>query len=186
MIVDNNLLIKRFFRGGVKVKASEFIGKTALDNQGFEVGRISDLIIKAKKCLIDKIVLSAGSTLDKKYFGIEEKDIADIGDYVILNLDKKDIDLRIGKEKPEDIGSGISFKEFVGKTVIAQKGMEAGKISDMVIEPKGCLIHNVIISTGSAMRKKHYMVGEGEIRDIGDYVILNLYMPEIQKRTEED
>jgi sporulation protein YlmC with PRC-barrel domain len=169
------------------MKASEFIGKIVIDKKALEVGRIADMIIKAKKCLIDKIIISKGPAINRKYFSINENEIAEIGDFILLNLDKEETDERVGTVKLDDIEkTEITFGKFTGKTVIAQKGLEVGKVVDMVIEPKGCLINNVIISTGPAIRKKYFMVGEGEISEIGDYVLLNLDKETINKRIENE
>ena len=78
--------------------------------------------------------------------------------------------------------TGSLFKDIVGKTVLTYDAMEVGKISDMIINPQGCLIHNVLISTGPAFRKKHLQISDEDIHSFGDYVILNLRKEDVNKR----
>jgi sporulation protein YlmC with PRC-barrel domain len=168
------------------MKASEFIGMKVLDKEAREVGRVAEMGLTLKKCLVDKIFISTGGTLNRKYFAIVEEDIAEIGDYVQLNLDQASIEKRVQGDKVEDLISKDSlFKEMVGKVVLAQQGMEVGKIADMYIDPKGCLIHNVVISTGGTFSKKYLMISDEDISVIGDYVILKLEKDEVEERIQD-
>ena len=167
----------------VKMKASKFIGMTVLDNDAKEAGKIAELEIKLKNCLVDKIWVATGSALNKKYFSVKEEDLDKIGDYVQLKLNGEAIDLKTKVNKlGEQAESGSLFKDIVGKTVITDDAMEVGKVSDMLIDPKGCLIHNVLISTGPAFRKKHLTVSDEDIHSFGDYAILNFDKEEVNKR----
>jgi sporulation protein YlmC with PRC-barrel domain len=49
----------------------------------------------------------------------------------------------------DNLGNGTKFNDFTGKTVLTIKGMEVGKVTDMAIDPKGCLIHNIIVTSGN-------------------------------------
>lgn len=168
------------------MKASEFIGMKVLDKETNEVGKVAEISLKLKKCLVDNILISTGGTLNKKYFRILNEDIAEIGDYVLLNLSKTGVDGKEHFDKIEDAEPhGSLFKDIVGKVVLAQKGMEVGKISDMYIDPKGCLINNVIISTGGTFNKKYLMIADEDIEDIGDYVILKLTKDQVEERIED-
>lgn len=163
------------------MKASEFIGMKVLDKQVNEVGKVSELSLKLKHCLVEKIYISTGGTLNKKYFAIVENDIAEIGDYVQLNLDQDAIEELVMVDKLEDImQEGFHFKDVVGKGVISHDAMEIGKISDMLIDPKGCLINKVIITTGSAFNKKTLMISDEDIEAMGDYIILRFKKSEIE------
>jgi sporulation protein YlmC with PRC-barrel domain len=170
----------------LKMKASEFIGMKVLDKETNEVGKVAEMALKLKKCLVDSIFVSTGGTLNKKYFVIVEEDIAEIGDYVQLHLSKAGVDGKVHLDKVEDWApQGSLFKDIVGKVVLAQKGMEVGKIADMYIDPKGCLIHNVVISTGGTFNKKYLMISDEDINDIGDYVILKLEKDEVEERIQD-
>jgi PRC-barrel domain. len=168
------------------MKATEFIGTTVLDKDAKNVGKISELAIKLKKCMVDKIFVSTGSALSKKYFIVVGKDIQKVGDYVQLNLDKAGITEKVHVDKVEDfVEKSSRFKEIVGKVVVTQEGLEAGKISDMIIEPKGCLIHNIVITTGGTFRKKDLIISDEDIDTIGDYVILKLEKDDLEKKAAD-
>jgi sporulation protein YlmC with PRC-barrel domain len=155
------------------MKAKEFIGMKVLNKEANEVGKIADLAVNLRKCLVDKIIIVEGSALNKKYFSVTEKDIAEIGDYVQLELSEEDIFNLTKVEKIDDIiRDEFNYKEFTQKTVISVDAMKIGKIENMVIDPKECLIHNIIIKTGGAFNKKHLMISDTDIKYIGDYIIL--------------
>ncbi len=52
------------------MKASEFIGMKVLDKEANEVGKVDEIAVVFKKCLVDKIFISIGSALNKKYLVI--------------------------------------------------------------------------------------------------------------------
>jgi sporulation protein YlmC with PRC-barrel domain len=164
------------------MKASEFIGMNVIDKEANEVGKIAELAVTLKKCMVDKIFITTGSALSRRFFAIVEEDIAAVGDYVQLKLDKEALEEKVKVDKLEDlVAEDLRFKNMVGKVVLAQKGMEVGKIEDMVIDPKGCLIHNIIISTGGAFSKKHFMISDTDIAEIGDYMILKLDKNQVEE-----
>lgn len=165
------------------MKASEFIGKTVIDRDGVEIGKIEDLVIKPQKCLIDRVIIATGGSLRKNYFSIDESDIANIGDYILLKIDKESAEAKFGTEDLAKIKKlEVNYNKFIGKTVIAKKGVDAGRVEDLVIEPKECLINNVIVKGSSKFKKKEFTIGEGEITDIGDYVLINIEPADILKR----
>ncbi len=166
------------------MKASEFIGMKVLDKGAHEVGKVAELAIALKKCMVDKVFISVGGALNKKYFAITEDNIYGVGDYVQLNLDKDGIEQKIHLDKLKDFASkGNHFKDIVGRVVLGQEGLEIGNISDMIIDPKGCLIHEVIITTGTTFSKKHLMISDKDIVSIGDYVILKLTKEDVEAKT---
>lgn len=167
----------------LNMKASKFIGMTVLDSDAKEAGKIAEIEIKLKHCLVDKIWVTTGSTLSKKYFSIKEEDLNKIGDYVQLKLNGEEIDLKPKVNKLGELAeTGLLFKDVVGKTVLTDDAMEVGKVSDMLIDPAGCMIHNVLISTGPAFRKKQLKVSDEDIHSFGDYVILKLDKEAVNKR----
>ncbi|OPY27519.1 MAG: PRC-barrel domain protein [Methanobacterium sp. PtaU1.Bin242] len=163
------------------MKASEFIGMSVLDKGAHEVGKVAEISLKLKTCMVDKIFISTGGALNKKYFAISGDELSGIGDFVQLKLDKEGVTQKVHLDKLKDfMPQGFHFKDFVGKTVLTQNGLEIGKISDMLIDPKGCLIHNVIINTGNTFNKKNLVISDENINAIGDYVILNLTKEEVE------
>ena len=165
------------------MKASEFIGMKVLDKEANEVGKVAEIAVVFKKCLVDKIFISVGSALSKKYLVIVDEDIGEVGDYLQLKLGKTGINDQVKVDKIEDfIGKGTRFKDFIGKTVLTKTGMDVGKITDMVIDPKGCLIHNIIVTTGGTLNKKHLMISDDDIISIGDYMILKLTKEDVEAK----
>jgi sporulation protein YlmC with PRC-barrel domain len=168
------------------MKASEFIGMKVLDKEANEVGKVAEIAVVFKKCLVDKIFISVGSALSKKYLVIVDEDIGEVGDYLQLKLGKTGINDQVKVDKIEDfIGKGTRFKDFIGKTVLTKTGMDVGKITDMVIDPKGCLIHNIIVTTGGTLNKKHLMISDEDIEAMGDYLIIKLDQEQVENRIIE-
>lgn len=168
------------------MKASEFIGMKVLDKEANEVGKVAEIAIVFKKCLVDKIFISTGSTLNKKYLVVVDTDIAEVGDYLQLKLSKSGIEEQVKVDKIDDfLGKGSKYKDFIGKSVVTKTGMDVGKISDMMIDPKGCLIHNIVVSTGGALNKKHLMISDDDIDALGDYLILKLDQQQVEERIEK-
>ncbi len=157
------------------MKATEFIGTVVIDKQAREVGKVVDISVTIKECLVDKVIVGTGSALKKNYFAVVSDEIAEIGDYMQLTLDEVGIEGKGKVDKIEQLPlEGDLLKKFIGKEVLSEDAMVIGKVEDMLIDPKGCLIHNVVISTGSAFRKKNLMVSDDDIKYIGDYVILEM------------
>lgn len=166
------------------MKVSDFIGMQVIDMEAKEVGKVEDLAVILKKCMVEQIFISTGSTLNKKYYSVKEEDLAAIGDYVQLKLDGNDVENKIKVDKIDDLGAKEKrYKEIAGKIVLAQGGMEIGKIEDMVIDPGRCLIQNVMISMGGTFSKKHILISNEDIAEIGEYMILNLSKEQVEQMT---
>ncbi|MGZ7135866.1 MAG: PRC-barrel domain-containing protein [Methanobacterium sp.] len=168
------------------MKASEFIEMKVLNKEANEVGKIADLAMNLKKCLVDKIIIVEGGTLSKKYFAVTENDLAEIGDYVQLKLDKDAMNDVSKVEKIEDLMENeFHFKDYVGKSVISSDAMNVGKIDDMIIDPKQCLIHQVQVSTGGTFSKKHLIISDVDIEHTGDYVLLKISKKDLEEKTAD-
>ncbi|MGB9201821.1 PRC-barrel domain-containing protein, partial [Methanobacterium sp.] len=164
------------------MKANEFIGMKVLDKEANEVGKVEDIAIVFGKCLVNKIFIATGSALNKKYMVIVNDDIAEVGDYLQIKLNKAEIEDHKIDKIDDNLGNGIRFNNFTGKTVISINGMEIGKVTDMAIDPKGCIIHNIIVTSGNALNKKNLMVSNEYISAIGDYLILKLDQEQVKER----
>ncbi|MGZ7209916.1 MAG: PRC-barrel domain-containing protein [Methanobacterium sp.] len=165
------------------MKASEFIGMKVLNKEANEVGKIADLAMNLKKCLVDKIIIVEGGTLSKKYFAVTQDDLAEIGDYVQLKLEKEAMNDVSKVDKIEDLmEDDFHFKDYVGKSVISSDAMNVGKIDDMIIDPKQCLIHQVLVSTGGTFSKKHLIISDADIEHIGDYVLLKINKKDLEEK----
>ena len=167
------------------MKASEFIGMKVLDKGAHEVGNVAEIALKLKTCIVDKIFISTGGALNKKYFSVAGEDISGIGDYVQLKLEREGIEQKVHLEKLKDfLPKDFHFKDLVDKPVLTRDGLEIGKINDLLIDPQGCLIHNLIISAGNTFNKKNLVISDENIDAIGDYVILNLSKEEVEDMLE--
>ncbi|MGZ7160121.1 MAG: PRC-barrel domain-containing protein [Methanobacterium sp.] len=168
------------------MKASEFIGMKVLNKEANEVGKIADLAMNLKKCLVDKIIIVEGGTLSKKYFAVTQDDLAEIGDYVQLKLEKEAMNDVSKVDKIEDLmEDDFHFKDYVGKSVISSDAMNVGKIDDMIIDPKQCLIHQVQVSTGGTFSKKHLIISDVDIEHTGDYVLLKISKKDLEEKTAD-
>ncbi len=165
------------------MKASEFIGMKVLNKEANEVGKIADLALDLKECLVDKIIIVEGGTLSKKYFAVTQEDLAEIGDYVQLKFDKEAMSQISKVDKIEDLmENDLHFRDYVGKPVISEDAMDIGKIGDMIIEPKECLINQVVVSTGGTFSKKNLLISDKDIKHIGDYVLLKISKENLEKK----
>jgi sporulation protein YlmC with PRC-barrel domain len=169
------------------MKASEFIGTMVINKQVKEVGKVAELSITLKKCLVDQVIIRSGSALKKTFFSVSSKEIAEIGDFMQLNLDDEDIKGKESSDKIEKlVKEGSLLKDFLGIKVLSADAMDVGTVADMIIDPKGCLIHNVLISTGSTFQKKELMISDENIEHIGDYVVLNINKDRINYLLNEE
>ena len=164
------------------MKASEFVGMKVLDKEANEVGKVDEIAVVFGRCLVNKIFISVGSALNKKYLVIVNDDIAEVGDYLQLKLNKNEIEEHKIDKIDDNLGNGTRFNNFTGKTVLTINGMEVGKVTDMVIDPKGCLIHNIIVTSGNALNKKNLMISNEDISAMGDYLILKLDQEQVKER----
>lgn len=164
------------------MKASEFVGMKVLDKEANEVGKVEEIGVVFGKCLVNKIFISMGSALNKKYFEIVNDDIAQVGDYLQINLSKQEIEENKVGKIDDNLGNGTKLKDFVGKTVLTINGMEVGKVTDLARDPKGCIVHNIIVTSGNALNKKNLMISNEDINAMGDYLILKLDQEQVKER----
>ncbi|MBZ2165837.1 PRC-barrel domain-containing protein [Methanobacterium spitsbergense] len=76
------------------MKVSEFLGTKVLDKNAVEIGKVSDMIVDPLAGQINIITISAGEFgIRKKDIEIKPNEIAVLGDYLLLNIEKSDIDV---------------------------------------------------------------------------------------------
>jgi sporulation protein YlmC with PRC-barrel domain len=76
------------------MNVSEFLGTRVLDKNGFEIGKVSDMLINPKEGIINYISISTGEFgIRRKDLQIEPNDVNVMGDYLLLKLSKEDIDI---------------------------------------------------------------------------------------------
>ncbi len=69
------------------MKSSEFIGKKVIDKDGFEVGKVNDIDLDMEKWHVNGVYISSG--ILGSDFSVSIEEIAKVGDFVILNIEKK-------------------------------------------------------------------------------------------------
>lgn len=75
----------------------------------------------------------------------------------------------------------MKVTDFLGTRVVDNKANEIGKVSDVIIEPLEATIKGIQISTGEfGLRRTDLMVTPSEIKEVGDYVLLNVDKSEIK------
>ena len=83
------------------MKCTKIIGKKVLDVNACEIGKISDIELDIEDSKITKVNLSTGElSLRKHSYDICPENIKTIGDYVLLNISKKEI-ISFAEENPE-------------------------------------------------------------------------------------
>ena len=74
------------------MKVTEFLGTRVVDKKAMEIGKVSDVIIEPTKAQIQGIQISTGEFgLRKTDLYVTPAEIEDVGDYVLLNIEKSQI-----------------------------------------------------------------------------------------------
>ena len=77
------------------MKVSDFFGRRVLDKKANEIGKVVDMVIKPKEGLITTMIISTSDFgLTRKDLEIETSDIDEVGDYILLNVEKEDLEAR--------------------------------------------------------------------------------------------
>lgn len=76
------------------MRASELLGKKVIDKDANEVGKIADIEIDTSTGTIDYLIVSkAGLSFKPKTFPVKIEDVNTIGDYVILGVKPKELEV---------------------------------------------------------------------------------------------
>jgi len=77
------------------MKVSDFFGRRVLDKKANEIGKIADMVIKPKEGIITSMIISTSDFgLTRKDLEIVTADIEEVGDYVLLNVEKEELKAR--------------------------------------------------------------------------------------------
>lgn len=78
------------------MKVSDFFGRRVLDKKAKEIGKVVDMVIKPKEGIITSMIISTSDFgLTRKDLEIETADIEEVGDYLLLNVEKADLESRV-------------------------------------------------------------------------------------------
>lgn len=76
------------------MKVSEILGTRVLDKNAVEIGKVSDMIVDPLVGEINIITISTGEFgIRKKDVEIKPSEIAVLGDYLLLNIGKSDMNM---------------------------------------------------------------------------------------------
>jgi sporulation protein YlmC with PRC-barrel domain len=82
------------------MKVSEFLGRKVLDKKAIEIGKVYDLDIQPKEGLITSITISTSEFgLNRKVVEVKTMDIDQVGDYVLLKVEKAELELQPESDK---------------------------------------------------------------------------------------
>ena len=77
------------------MKVSDFFGRRVLDKKANEIGKVADMVIKPKEGIITSIIISTSDFgLTRKDIVIETADIEEVGDYLLLNVEKAELEVK--------------------------------------------------------------------------------------------
>lgn len=77
------------------MKVTELLGKKVLDKNAMGVGKVSDMDIDAVEGVVATITISSSDfSIGRDDFEITNQDIDQVGDYVLLKIEKAELDLR--------------------------------------------------------------------------------------------
>jgi sporulation protein YlmC with PRC-barrel domain len=85
------------------MKVSDFFGRRVLDKKANEIGKVVDMVIKPKEGVILTMIISTSDFgLTRKDLEIGTSDIDEVGDYILLNVKKEELEFRAeSNEKKE-------------------------------------------------------------------------------------
>lgn len=106
----------------MEVKAKKFLGKKVLDSDLFVVGEISNFDLDAETWSIKSLTVSTGILGIEGSFNVDCDEVAKVGDQVLLNLNKDDIDERADRPIHKSAESARKTLENVGKSVTKTGG----------------------------------------------------------------
>ena len=93
-------IIKRY--KVILMKTSKIIGKKVLDCNANDVGKVQDVDIDIKSNNINEIIINSGElSLRKVNIEVTPDMIAQVGDYLLLNVSKSEITAEQSKENPD-------------------------------------------------------------------------------------
>ncbi len=74
------------------MKVTDFLGRRVVDKRAMEIGKVTDVIIEAEEAIITGIIISTGEFgLRKTELFVTPSEIEEVGDYVLLKVEKSEI-----------------------------------------------------------------------------------------------
>lgn len=75
-----------------------------MDKKANEIGKVVDMVIKPKEGIITSMIISTSDFgLTRKDLEIETADIEEVGDYLLLNVEKAELEARVKSVQKKEI-----------------------------------------------------------------------------------
>lgn len=169
------------------MRANDLKGKSVLDVQGVEIGKLSDLGINCEKFTIENFLVSTGGFFGKKYFTVGIEDLGEINDGILLKCSGENIvDQNVDLKWKNSVYEYYFFKDFQDIYVASSDAIPVGPIKDLCISQGTGLTFEVIIEAtrGKFSKNDYFRVSPEDISDI-QKLILTLTKDEIKQRIKE-
>ncbi len=86
------------------MKVSDFFGRRVLDKKANEIGKVVDMVIKPKEGIITSMIISTSDFgLTRKDLEMVTADIEEVGDYLLLNVEKEELEARVEAVQKKEI-----------------------------------------------------------------------------------
>lgn len=168
------------------MRATELNGMKVQDKNSVEIGKLSDLRINLDEFKIENILVSTGGLFSKKYFTVTLEDLGEIDNYIHLKCSKEDIDQDADLESRNHEYERYFFKDFQNIYVASADARSVGPVKDLCTDLQGSSFKIVIESTsGKFTKNDHFIINHEDIKDIKEFIILNLKKDEIKQRIKE-
>jgi len=94
------------------MKVSDFLGRRVLDKKANEIGKVSDLDIDPKKGVVNGLTISTSDFgLTRKDLEIKTADIDEVGDYLLLKIEKSEAEVKTESEQNNDKRRRLEIKK---------------------------------------------------------------------------
>ncbi len=128
------------------MRAKRIKGMKILDNNGVQIGKVSDLGIDCDEFKIKNILISTGGFFSKKYFTVYIEQIGKIDSHLHLKSSKVNQPHAVSfNELERDVTEDYFFKNFQYRVVKTNEEPVLGLIKDIIFDLKNDLTFDVVI-----------------------------------------
>jgi sporulation protein YlmC with PRC-barrel domain len=164
------------------MNAEKLKGMKVLDNDGVQIGKVSDLGIDCEQFKIRNILISTGGIFSKKYFTADIDEINKINSNIHLKSSKEEQNIAtpIEVSSPED----YFFKNFQYRVVKTNEEPLLGLIKDIIFDLKNDLTFDVVIEklVGGPLGKPSFTASLEDFSNVDILMTLKLDKNEIKER----
>ena len=167
------------------MRAKRIKGMKILDNNGVQIGKVSDLGIDCDEFKIKNILISTGGFFSKKYFTVYIEQIGKIDSYLHLKSSKVNQPHAVSfNELERDVPEDYFFKNFQYRVVKTNEEPVLGLIKDIIFDLKNDLTFDVVIEklVGGPLGKPSFTASLEDFSNVDVLMTLKLDKNEIKKR----